>query len=569
MRAIELGSVDGEPFTLTPRDRSTHLHIIGPSQGGKSKLATHLIRQDILAGHGVCVIDPQGGLYRSLAKWCASLNLHRRRKLHFIDPNSDDWVFPFNPLQCQPGEDVAKRVDAAVVACATVWGEDSSRTPLLKRCLRAVFTALVEHNLPLAYGLDLISQSQTVSDETLKARITTDLNNEWARRVWAELHSLRSERLNEVLSSTNNRFAEFAASPRMLRMLGTTAGALDLRACMDHGQVVIINLQRRQLSTDNARLIGTLIFNELLQVARARPSQERPETPFTAYVDEAYLFLTPDIEQALDETRQKGLYYVLLHQRLRQLEKQGPEIFDAVMGIRNKIVFGDLQTAETEVLARELFQAEYDENAEIDALRRPVVVGHRVRQNRQVRMSAGTGTTQARSDVRSRGLVQSEMANLSLATDALGNPISGQFTDAGGMGHGQTVGQAHGEVAGESASKSASVGVVEALEPILEDRPGGLRSFDDQMHAFAQKLRSLPERHVVVKLRGRSPVQVSVPFVAESVLREERCDRWLERIAAASEFAVRLEDLRGLATLVDLKTSTDVKDLIEPDDFWS
>jgi hypothetical protein len=38
------------------------MHVMGASGQGKSKFLEHCIREDILAGHGVCLIDPEGDL---------------------------------------------------------------------------------------------------------------------------------------------------------------------------------------------------------------------------------------------------------------------------------------------------------------------------------------------------------------------------------------------------------------------------------------------------------------------------------------------------------------------------
>ena len=43
-------------------DRRRHMYVIGKSGSGKSVFQASLIKQDIEAGHGVCVIDPHGDL---------------------------------------------------------------------------------------------------------------------------------------------------------------------------------------------------------------------------------------------------------------------------------------------------------------------------------------------------------------------------------------------------------------------------------------------------------------------------------------------------------------------------
>src|SRR5690349_9102639 len=72
--AIVLGRNEhGSPVFLPLKARLEHAHVIGTTGGGKTKFLEHAIRQDIVDGRGVCVVDPHGNhpdsLYRSLLSW--------------------------------------------------------------------------------------------------------------------------------------------------------------------------------------------------------------------------------------------------------------------------------------------------------------------------------------------------------------------------------------------------------------------------------------------------------------------------------------------------------------------
>src|SRR5581483_2836939 len=91
--AIVLGRTDaGTPVMLPERARLEHAHVIGTTGGGKTKFLELCIRQDIIAGRGVCVVDPHGShedsLYRSLVGWLDQSGLLRSRTVHLIDPNA-------------------------------------------------------------------------------------------------------------------------------------------------------------------------------------------------------------------------------------------------------------------------------------------------------------------------------------------------------------------------------------------------------------------------------------------------------------------------------------------------
>lgn len=565
-RSIEVGIHDTAAVRLSPKMRRTHLHIIGPSESGKTRAMEHMIKQDIKAGHGVCVLDPTGNLYTRLAQWCVARGMHRRRKLHFFDPNQDDWLPAYNPLLLQPNEEIAKRVDSMVLACARVWSEDSASTPLLKRCLRVVFTALIEHNMTLVEAVELVQPPTTAEEFRRREYLTGMLRNPYAKRVWQRFNKMKDERFEEVFSSTNNRLADFLMSERMSRIFGCGAGSLDLRQCMDNDEVLIMNLQTEKISKDNSRLLGTLITNELLQLARSRDNDLAAEHPFYCYIDEAYKYLTEDIEEAIDETRQKGLHYILAHQRISQLHDAGTSIYGGVMSIRNKLIFGDLEPDDTHELAADFYQADYDENEEIDLLRKPITVRHEIRKNRQHRKGVGRVQTEVDTAVESRSSMQSDNAMLSLPVDAVGLPTTGDFVDGGGIGFGAGHAKARGKALGSATSDNETDGWAESAWPVMEERAGALRSFDEQMHIFAKQLKTIPSFHAVLKIKGQSPQQLQMPYVGDPVAKQNRLPDFFKEAATRSLYIHSVDELHRQLAARRARLNGLANEVIEPEE---
>jgi hypothetical protein len=65
--------VNGQALYLSARDRSYHLIIIGAIGTGKTVSMEGMIRQDIRAGRGCCVIDPMGALFHRILAYCCYL----------------------------------------------------------------------------------------------------------------------------------------------------------------------------------------------------------------------------------------------------------------------------------------------------------------------------------------------------------------------------------------------------------------------------------------------------------------------------------------------------------------
>lgn len=296
----------GEPLLFNEEKRSTHLHIVGGSNRGKSKLLEFLVRQDIIEGRGLCLIDPDGHLYEWLTAWCAEHDLGRKRRLILLDPHVPDRVFGFNPLHVDG--DLSSHAEAMQAACAQVWGGESMHDKAsLNMGLRAVFYCLAHHKLTLVEALSMLTATDP---HNVRRRLTQQIPDAVYRGVWEHYNGLKPQQFDEQLGSTYRRLFEFLDSPRVRAIVGQQNNVIDFRECMDEGAIVLVNLQRSDaFSEGKRRLLGTLIVNDLFQKAQTRPQNPRP---FTLYIDECYDYLNSDIARSIDRARKFGLRLVFL-----------------------------------------------------------------------------------------------------------------------------------------------------------------------------------------------------------------------------------------------------------------
>src|ERR1700720_283441 len=149
MKSIPIGqNASGKLIHITPAMRSsTHMHVIGGSGTGKSKFLEWLIRKDIREGHGLCVVDWHGTLYRDVLNYCAQLDVgchNDFRKLVLLNPSQPDFITGFNPFMNQ-GVDVATQVANRIAATIRPWGiTDTNEMPTFERVLRLLFTFAVQ-----------------------------------------------------------------------------------------------------------------------------------------------------------------------------------------------------------------------------------------------------------------------------------------------------------------------------------------------------------------------------------------------------------------------------------------
>src|SRR4051794_6047105 len=60
-RLLAHSKKDNLPILLSEEDRETHMHLLGGTRQGKSRLLQLLIQGDIERGFGCCLLDPSDG----------------------------------------------------------------------------------------------------------------------------------------------------------------------------------------------------------------------------------------------------------------------------------------------------------------------------------------------------------------------------------------------------------------------------------------------------------------------------------------------------------------------------
>ena len=529
---LPLGRTEnGKKVYIDHKTRSTHMQIIGSSGEGKSKFMEHMIREDILERNGLCLIDPHGYLYNDIVTWAETHHLMDEpcpRQIVLFDPSEAGWAFGFNPLDTGSCDEssIPYHVDAMVKAVAKVWGgEDTDRTPLLKRCLRVLFHALAEKRLSLleaGYLLDRV-------DKTVRSYLTRDLKSHVIRQEWDYFNTLTPKQFYDEFGSTINRMVEFLHAPAVCNVIGQTENTLNFSEMMDEGRVLLVNLASAdRISEDNARLLGTLIVNDLFMKAKGRPKGSRP---FYLYIDECALFINEDIKRILDEGRKFGLHLILAHQHLAQLRKAGEDIYHAVMtDAKTKVIFGGLNTEDARVLTEQIFLGELDlEEAKV-TLNKPVVTGY-------IRTlldsySEGTGVTrgQASSFSEGEGRSSSSMRGKSrgISLQPLRDWSDFVYSFSRSDAEGESVSASWSITESESnyESETRTHGQSETLEPVLRTMPSQVYSLEEQIHKAMVSMVNQPMQHAIIKLPKKSPAFVRTPTVDDGWANDDRVARF-------------------------------------------
>jgi len=562
------------------------MHVLGASGRGKSKFLECLIEQDILHGNGLCLIDPHGYLYEDILRWCTAKGLYGRRKIALLNPSEEGWTFGFNPLMFGEGIEASFCVDAMVNACAQVWGgEDASRTPLLKRCLRSVFAALADRHLTLLEAMDLADPSDLAG---IRQLITREIEDGFFKDQWRRINALHEREFREDFASTHNRLMEFLSAEVIRRIVGQQEHIVDWRKCMDEGYVVLVNLATKgTLSPDNSRLLGTLIVNDLLVKAQSRPQGSRP---FYLYIDECTRYINEDIGRILDEARKFGLHAILAHQHLSQLKRAGEQVYSAVMtNAQTKVVFGGLSSEDAEVMAQDIFMGELNLQEPKPVYDQFQVVGHTREWMRNVSRGQSQGinqsTTMTHSNAHHVGEMDSESESVQMS-EASGrsrrySTPSGEFTEEGessssssGRGSQRTRSRTEGtswtdsdsDTRGESFTESESQGASEQLVPIMEKRPGQAYTLQEQIYRAKALMVNQPTQEAILKLPNQRSMRIRTPDVRDYTLKDEWVERFKGRVLEAADFTQPVDTIDRAITSRTLELRQKAQDLLNPPD---
>ena len=379
-RIIIGNDAKGLPFALPDTSRALHTHILGVPKSGKSFGMFHQIRQDILNGAAVIVLDPHGAhdqsIFNLTMRWLVGSGVAARRRVHIFDPSASRTC-GYNALHCPAGVDPSVIANNALEAVSRGWGdEETQEKPTLRRGLRAIFMAVAELNLTL-----------------LEAPLFLLPDDPYGARAWA-LRTLKDERARTYLDRLDrlaanprmaqsfdvevigilNRLEEFTSSKAIRRVLGQSKG-IDLREVMDNGEVLLVNLSGGdQFYEAEGDLLGRLFLRGVLFEGKRRKNLR----PAMLWCDEGHRYLSGDIPNALEELRKFNIAITLAHQNLSQLGLPGDRVREALLKVpQNRLLFRLNSVEEATVMAPEVVKLNLE--MPVAVLTKPTVVGHELR----------------------------------------------------------------------------------------------------------------------------------------------------------------------------------------------
>jgi len=324
---IEIGKI-----RIAEEELTTHIHGIGLSRSGKSKLIELICRQLAMKGRGFCFIDPHAKTCNDLIEYFAMLTPTKR--VWLFESSNRQHVAGFYPFALDPLEEdyIYTKAERMLAATMRAWDvSDPTKTPRLSKWLRRIYYTLIEQQLNFYDAECFLEYSQSAKRNAIIAKI----QNPSIKTAMQKLYEKKPEAIESYLESTESRLEVFR-HPHVRRIMSIRENSLDLRGIINRQEILLVNLQHSNvLSLDNTRVLGTLLINELWNLFVER-GKKAGLPPYYLIVDECQLYATPDISAMLDQAAGFGLHLMLFHQRKGQIAK---DVSEALENAQTNFIF--------------------------------------------------------------------------------------------------------------------------------------------------------------------------------------------------------------------------------------
>ncbi|MGD8457499.1 MAG: TraM recognition domain-containing protein [Anaerolineales bacterium] len=343
MNIINLWTKSNKNNILTSQHRATHTYVIGQPGTGKSRTLESWIMQDIVAGHGIGVIDPHGDLFNNLLIRL-SFFPDVWKRIVIVDPTDRDWTININPLEAIPGLPLERTALFLTDVVMKIWKLDPTTAPRMLWLISNTFLALADLNLTL------LELPEFLCNRGYRESMLPRLSNNRVRHYFKFEFPKAPNTALQWSSPILNKIGALIFDPDIRPMIAG-GKTLNLREVMDNQRILLINLSKGILGEAASALLGAFILARLQSIALSR-ADTRNRSPFYLYLDEFQNYTTDNVKEILSESRKYGLSIIFAHQYLDQLPSN---IRSAVLNTTGTLVCFRIGNQDARQLVREIF----------------------------------------------------------------------------------------------------------------------------------------------------------------------------------------------------------------------
>ena len=272
------------------------------------------------------VIDPHGDL---IGQILGKIPEERIKDVILFDPADKDFPVGLNPLETGDEDEREMMVNAFIDLLIKLYDPHHTGIigPRFEHGARNVMLTVMS-----APGNTLVEVLRAFQDHRFVMKeLLPHVSDPLVRRYWTDQISATNDfHKSEVLDWLVSKFSHFVTDRTMRRILGQSTSSFSFGEAMDSGKIVLLNLAKGRLGSENANFLGLILLPMILRAALARarlPDSQRRDVSLV--VDEFHNYATDSLALMLAEARKYHVGLTLANQHVGQLTS---EIRDALLG---------------------------------------------------------------------------------------------------------------------------------------------------------------------------------------------------------------------------------------------
>jgi len=345
---------------MTLDDRRRHVYIIGQTGTGKTTLMKSMILSDIHDGHGLCVIDPHGDMFKEVL---GSIPSHRVNDVVVFDPTDAEFPIGLNLLECQ-SEAERHFIAAEMVAIINKLIADEYGVQSAQSYTGPMFYQHVRNNLLLTMShadepgtllqFYMIFQEKDFWRRWLPLKTPDPILDRWVKNVLPRTDYTRPGSEGTTLGGyIGSKFEQFVFDPLLRNIFGQQRSTVNVGTVMDEGKILLVNLAKGEMTEANSRFLGMVIMAKLQAAVMERARMEKENRrDFNIYVDEFQSIATQNFATLLSEGRKFRVNLTLATQFITQVD---PHLIGSILGNVGTIVCFRLGQLDAEMMEKEFY----------------------------------------------------------------------------------------------------------------------------------------------------------------------------------------------------------------------
>ncbi len=283
----------------------------------------NMIRQDILNGEGVCMIDPHGSDIQDVLSYVPK---ERYDDVIYFDPGHTERPMGLNMLEYDPRFPEQKTFVVnelfSIFQKLYAKGSPESMGPMFEQYFRNSTMLVVEDP---ETGCTLLDVSRVMADKKFRELKLSRCKNPVVVQFWREVAEKAGGEasLANIVPYITSKFDVFLANEIMRPIIAQEKSSFNFREVMDNKKILLVNLAKGRLGDINSNLVGLIVVGKILMAALSRvDSFGQDLAPFYLYIDEFQNVTTDSISTILSEARKYKLSLTVAHQFISQLDEK-------------------------------------------------------------------------------------------------------------------------------------------------------------------------------------------------------------------------------------------------------